>query len=119
VVDGSTDRSYGIQVAALAGLPREVLDRAHDILESIESRNAITVHAQRLEAGPRSIQTVLFDPEGRAMAEAAGVEPSAIEEEIRNVDVMNLTPLQALLMLSELQSKLGDEGGPQGGEDGG
>jgi DNA mismatch repair protein MutS len=116
VVDGSTDRSYGIQVAALAGLPREVLDRAHDILESIESRNAITVHAQRPEVGPRSIQTVLFDPDGGAMSEAAGVEPSAIEEEIRNVDVMNLTPLQALLMLSELQSKLGDDLGPNGGE---
>jgi DNA mismatch repair protein MutS len=109
VVDGSTDRSYGIQVAALAGLPREVLDRAADILESIESKNAISVKAQQVEGGPRSVQTVLFDPEGRTMAETAAAEPSPIEEEIRNVDVMNLTPLQALVMLSELKAKLSDD----------
>jgi DNA mismatch repair protein MutS len=118
VVDGSTDRSYGIQVAALAGLPREVLDRASDILESIESKNAISVKAQRSESGPRSVQMVLFDPDGRSMAEAASVEPSPIEEEIRNVDVMNITPLQALVMLSELKAKLGNgkegEGNGQG-----
>jgi DNA mismatch repair protein MutS len=108
VVDGSTDRSYGIQVAALAGLPREVLDRATDILESIESKNAISVKAQRADDGPRSIQTVLFDPQGRGMPEAASAEPSPIEEEIRNVDVMNITPLQALVMLSELKAKLAD-----------
>jgi len=110
VVDGSTDRSYGIQVAALAGLPREVLDRAGDILESIESKNAISVRAQRHEAGPRSIQTVLFDPGGRPAGGAGPVEPSPIEEEIRNVDVMNITPLQALVMLSELKAKLPKEG---------
>jgi len=106
VVDGSTDRSYGIQVAALAGLPREVLERASDILISIESKNAITVKAQRAEDGPPSVQTVLFDPEGRTMTEAGAAEPSPIEEEIRNVDVMNITPLQALVMLSELKAKL-------------
>jgi DNA mismatch repair protein MutS len=114
VVDGSTDRSYGIQVAALAGLPREVLDRAMDILESIESRNAITIQTHRHENGPPSIQTVLFDPEGRSLGEAR-VEGSPIEEEIRGVDVMNLTPLQALVMLSELKSKLDD--GEEGGDD--
>ncbi|NIP36283.1 MAG: DNA mismatch repair protein MutS, partial [Thermoplasmata archaeon] len=108
VVDGSTDRSYGIQVAALAGLPSEVLDRAKDILDSIESKNAISVKAQRAEGYPRSVQTVLFDPEGRSMPEAASAEPSPIEEEIRNVDVMNITPLQALVMLSELKAKLGE-----------
>ncbi len=119
VVDGSTDRSYGIQVAALAGLPREVLERAKDILESIESRNAITVHAQRPEAGPRSLQTVLFDPEGRSMTEVARGAPSPIEEEIRGVDVMNITPLQALVMLSELKAKLGEDQDGKGGGDGG
>ncbi len=116
VVDGSTDRSYGIQVAALAGLPSEVLDRAKDILESIESKNAISVKAQRAEGYPRSVQTVLFDPEGRSMAEAASAEPSPIEEEIRNVDVMNITPLQALVMLSELKAKLGER--EEGDDDG-
>jgi DNA mismatch repair protein MutS len=116
VVDGSTDRSFGIQVAALAGLPREVLDRAADILESIESKNAISVKAQQIEGGPRSVQTVLFDPEGLSMAEARAAEPSPIEEEIRNVDVMNITPLQALVMLSELKAKLGEE--KEGKDDG-
>ena len=116
VVDGSTDRSYGIQVAALAGLPREVLDRAKDILESIESKNAITVQAQRAEGGPPAVQTVLFDLEGRSMGEAVRAEPSPIEEEIRNVDVMNITPLQALVMLSELKAKLAEDADEGGGD---
>jgi DNA mismatch repair protein MutS len=116
VVEGSTDRSYGIQVAALAGLPREVLDRAADILESIESKNAISVKAQRAETGPMSVQTVLFDPGGRSMGEVADAEPSPIEEEIRNVDVMNITPLQALVMLSELKAKLAEDGDEGGGD---
>jgi DNA mismatch repair protein MutS len=116
VVDGSTDRSYGIQVAALAGLPREVLDRARDILESIESKNAITVQAQRVEGGPRAVQTVLFDLEGRSMGEAVRAEPSPIEEEIRNIDVMNITPLQALVMISELKAKLGDDANEDRGD---
>jgi DNA mismatch repair protein MutS len=119
VVEGSTDRSYGIQVAALAGLPREVLDRAKDILESIESKNAISVQAQREEAGPRSVQTILFDPEGHVLSGQRAPEPSPIEEEIRNVDVMNITPLQALVMLSELKAKLPKDDEDDGGRDDG
>ena len=117
VVDGSTDRSYGIQVAALAGLPKEVLERALDILTSIESKNAITIHTKRAETGPRTLQTILFDPEGGSLAEASRSAPSPIEADIRNVDVMNITPLQALVMLSELKSKLGKDGDDGGDND--
>ncbi len=119
VVEGSTDRSYGIQVAALAGLPKEVLVRAKDILESIESRNAITFTAAPREVG--AVQTVLFDPEGRPF-QAGGPRPSPIELEIKGIDVMNLTPLQALVKLSELKERLSEEGeappeGAEGGRD--
>jgi DNA mismatch repair protein MutS len=106
VVEGSTDRSYGIQVAALAGLPKDVLVRAKDILESIESKNAITFKAAPREAG--AVQTVLFDPEGQPF-EAGGPRPSPLEQEIKGIDVMNLTPLQALVKLSELKEGLSEE----------
>jgi len=120
VVDGPTDKSYGIQVAALAGLPKEVVARAKDILVSIESRDAITVSPQPGGARARSVQTVLFEPDGTPYSGGLP-RPSPVEEEIRGIDLLNLTPLQALAKLGELKERLGETGGrdEDGREDGG
>jgi DNA mismatch repair protein MutS len=109
VVDGPTDKSYGIQVAALAGLPREVVARAKDILVSIESRDAITVAAQPGGGRARSVQTVLFEPDGTPYS-GGRPRPSPLEEEVRGIDLLNLTPLQALAKLGELKERLGGLG---------
>ncbi len=113
VVDGPTDKSYGIQVAALAGLPREVVERAKDILVSIESRDAITVAPQPGGGGPRLVQTVLFDPDGTPYS-GGTPRPSPLEDEVRGIDLMNLTPLQALTKLGELKARLEGAGGGEG-----
>ena len=118
VVDGPTDKSYGIQVAALAGLPREVVERAKDILVSIESRNAITVAPQAGVGGRRAVQTVLFDPDGTPYS-GGRPRPSPLEDEVRGIDLMNLTPLQALAKLGELKARLGEAGGEGGPAAGG
>ena len=117
VVDGPTDKSYGIQVAALAGLPKEVVSRAKDILASIESRDAITVSPQPGGARARSVQTVLFEPDGTPYS-GGRPRPSPIEEEIRGIDLMNITPLQALAKLERLKERLGAEGACDGTSDG-
>lgn len=91
VVDGGADHSYGIQVAKLAGLPQEVLKRAHKILESLEAGGAATG---------------LQDSESQQMLLFAPVDdqgPSALEKELAEVDVDSLSPRDALSLLYHLK----------------
>ncbi len=100
IVEGGTDRSYGIHVARLAGVPREVLERARAILADLERDEAGL--AERILGGasaPRAaaggpVQLGLFAPR------------SAIEEEIAALDLDRLAPLDALLKLRELRRRL-------------
>ncbi|MBM4249361.1 MAG: DNA mismatch repair protein MutS [Euryarchaeota archaeon] len=96
VLPGSVDRSYGIQVARLAGLPRKVTERARRVLRSLERENP----PGRVVPGGRSFaQSTLFPGEE---------VPHPVLEEIGKLDLMNMTPVQALNALHELQGKLGD-----------
>jgi len=105
IVPGGTDRSYGIHVARLAGLPGPVLERAKQILWSLEQRN----HVGETEfpskhvapARPTTEQLALFagGPPGREGA------PDPLVEELAHLNVNRLTPLEALNTLSELQQR--------------
>ncbi len=92
IVPGGADRSYGIHVAQLAGLPRTVIHRAEEILKELER------DAQRSPIRPRRIaevrQLALFP------------ETSPIIEELKKLDVESMTPLEALNRLYELQRKV-------------
>lgn len=92
VVDGSVDKSYGINVAKLAGLPSEVITRASEILATYEEQdNSIS----RREI---SIQTTLpLD---------FITKKSEIEEILRETNVLELSPIKALNLLYELKEKL-------------
>ena len=96
VVEGATDKSYGIQVARLAGIPREVIERAKVILNNLETE---AVNSSGL---PK------FAPEGEKGKPAqldlfARVPP--LLEEMRSIDTDKMTPLEALLKLKELKEK--------------
>ena len=92
VEDGSVDKSYGINVAKLAGLPSEVITRASEILSSYEDNKP---GKGRKEI---SIQTSLpLD---------IITKKSEIEEIIRNTNILELTPIKALNLLYELKEKL-------------
>lgn len=98
IVDGGADHSYGIQVAKLAGLPPSVLERARNILHSLESG------APTLSGLPE--QLYLFAP-------GASSEPSPVEKEIEQVDPDALSPREAhdfLYHLKHLLSKPRSEG---------
>jgi DNA mismatch repair protein MutS len=95
VLPGSVDRSYGIQVARLAGLPRKVTERARGVLASLEADNPPTRMRSR---GKAYSQATLFQKEEL---------PHPVLEEVRKLDLMNMTPVQALVALHELQKKLG------------
>jgi DNA mismatch repair protein MutS len=93
---GRTDRSYGIEVAKLAGLPAEVVGRAREILEKLECQGESAVTTAP-EPGPavRELQLSLFP-----------LEKEVIVEEIKSADLLSMTPLQALNRLYEWQQKL-------------
>jgi len=96
IVRGGADKSFGIQVARLAGLPDEVLDRAKEILEKLESADI----AARSDATPAkvltSVQASLLDEDN---------EHSALRI-VREMDVDHMTPLEALNQLYALHAML-------------
>jgi DNA mismatch repair protein MutS len=97
VVPGRSDRSYGIQVARLAGLPATVVDRAREILVGLER--------DELSRGGRPS----LSGEGRDTRQQLGLfqAPPAAEDPVlarlRAVDIDRLTPLQALSLLADLK----------------
>jgi len=94
VEPGRADRSYGIEVARLAGLPMSVVERAREILALHErSEHAVTEELTPRVSAPTQIQ--LFEPVNYQIA-----------ERIRNLKVDELRPIDALQLLSELQREL-------------
>lgn len=91
VLPGGTDRSYGVQVARMAGIPRQVLDRAAEILAELEADSS----SPSIGPGLQNVQMTLFD-----------AAPSEVEEEIKRLDLDALTPVQALVKLEELKKRL-------------
>ena len=92
VLDGSVDKSYGINVAKLAGLPTEVITRASEILATYEEMDNDDNHKEI------SIQTSLpLDIMSKK---------SEIEEILRSTNVLELSPIKALNLLYELKEKL-------------
>jgi len=104
LVEGASDRSYGIQVARLAGLPAEVLDRAREILSNLESDEV------GRDGMPRLARHRLAGAEGRRQLPLfGGSRDEAAEEvaaEIRGLDPNVVTPIEALRILFRLQSRL-------------
>jgi DNA mismatch repair protein MutS len=114
LVSGAASRSYGIQVARLAGLPDSVLERASEILHNLESEELGE------DGRPRLAERAVPDAEG-ARAEAAqlalfgtssplGAAERAVIDELRSVDPDRTTPIDAVALLAELVGRLRGEG---------
>ena len=105
IVEGGTDRSYGIYVAKMAGLPEKVIKRANEILESFEQEQMFTGESNLRESkileskngnnGQSSYQFPLFL-----------AKESEIEREIQQIDTDNLTPIEALNKINEWKKKV-------------
>ncbi len=91
VKEGPIDKSYGIHVARLAGLPEDLLDRADKILKTYESNEKNEIHEVYVQ------QTLDFEEKR---------ENSKIEEEIKNLDILKMTPMDAINYLYELKNKV-------------
>jgi len=98
IVQGGCDHSYGIQVARLAGLPETVIDRAREVLANLEADELTPSHQPRL-ARSKSKQKNGLSQLDLFIRE----ENNKIKKELADIDINNLTPLQALSKLAELK----------------
>lgn len=89
VLAGGTDKSYGVQVARMAGLPKQVLDRAAEVLADLEEADVAPSAAKIRE---RSLQLTLFH----------GEEPEVLKV-LRELDTTTMTPVEALVLLENLK----------------
>jgi DNA mismatch repair protein MutS len=96
IVPGGTDRSYGIQVARLAGLPAPVIARAREVLTDLEAGNQGGVPARHASVSEQRqrVQLTLFD-----------ADEHPVVEELRTLDLSATTPIEALTLLYQLQKK--------------
>ena len=99
IVPGGADKSYGIHVAQLAGLPKKVIERAQDILADLEQSPRPVAAAGEAAAttSPAAAPLSLF--------------ASSLAEELLVLDIMTLTPLEALNILYKLQHQAKQEAG--------
>ncbi|HEU4698905.1 MAG TPA: DNA mismatch repair protein MutS [Gemmatimonadales bacterium] len=98
---GGTDRSYGIHVAQLAGLPAQVVRRAKEILKTLEGEHRMVPGRGPAPADPG--QLALFAAAAPAAPEPA---PNPVMEELRELDLDAMTPLEAMNRLAALQRRL-------------
>lgn len=93
IIPGKADRSYGIQVAKLAGIPKPVLDRAKNIL-------------YQLEQDTSSNNVSLSDDSVKSPNEDSTPKPHVILEEVKQMDLFSMTPLEALNRLADFKARL-------------
>ena len=116
VVAGSADRSYGVHVAKLAGLPEQVVERAEALLSALEHQafeKATTAknNGRTQSDSTSALSLPLFAPLDTPPPPPKAEAKSEVESQINDLDIDSLTPKQALDMLYQLKSKLGDKGG--------
>lgn len=93
IVRGSTDNSYGIEVARMAGMPNEVIERAREIMSGLERKDVS--FADRSFSVQENMQISLFDE-----------VDSRLKTALQDLDLERLTPIEALLELEKLQKLL-------------
>ena len=105
IVPGRANKSYGIQVAKLAGVPAEVIGRARQVLDRIEEENVLEV-----KAGKKSHKQALLMSETR---DHGGHQ--VIVDELRSLDLASMSPMEAYLKLNELKKRIGGSNGKNKG----
>jgi DNA mismatch repair protein MutS len=101
IVAGGTDRSYGVQVARMAGLPPEVITRAQEVLADLEKSD----RAKR-DTGRGG---VVSPSSGRVQMTLFEAEPHPVVEELKRLDLATTSPIEALNLLYRLQKEAGEK----------
>ncbi|MGB8656536.1 MAG: DNA mismatch repair protein MutS [Candidatus Zixiibacteriota bacterium] len=101
IIPGGCDDSYGIHVARLAGIPKQVLERAKKILVELEEGKLLSDKPINTAISPQSFQLSIFS-----------AKENGIIEELKKLDLDKLAPIEALNKLSELKKKSEEQGSP-------
>lgn len=109
IVKGGADKSYGIQVAKLAGVPDIVIERAKELVEELVSADitaAVKDIASENKKTKTKPQVYLDEVDLEQISLFDTVKDDDVLEELKNIDVSNLTPIDALNTIYKLQNKL-------------
>lgn len=110
IVEGSASQSYGIHVAKIAGIPKSLLMRAEDKLKELEAAGEDSSSFSTVNAGSGVSASNSVKPksavETREQLSLFDLTPDPIISRLRDIDLMNVTPSEAIKILEELKSKL-------------
>jgi DNA mismatch repair protein MutS len=114
VVPGATDKSYGVHVAKLAGVPEAVIKRANEVLKEIERETVVDPLAgsKRGRKSSKYTQLIFFDqPGGEPGLQEKQIHSDPVAEEIQALDLDSMTPREAHGKLAEYQKRLREREG--------
>ncbi len=100
LVPGGSEHSFGIHVAKMAGMPKKVLNKANSILKKLEKSHSSEQLNKDIKSIKSDIQLEFFKLDDPALEE--------IKEELLDIDINSMTPMEALLKLSEIKRKISD-----------
>jgi len=105
---GPSDKSYGIHVAQIAKLPDSLIDRAKNLLSALEQKQPTTSKHSQPEAVKETVtgQLSLFEPPQKTSKKTAPNPYQGIIEKLKNLDVYELTPMQAMNLMYDLKMEL-------------
>lgn len=108
IKEGPTDKSYGIHVAQLAELPKELIHRANEILSALEKPNVQPVAVKNAvkEVEEKPAQLSFFDEPKESKKPELSSKEKKVLDKMKEIDLLDITPLQAINLLYELQKKL-------------
>ena len=98
LIPGGSEHSFGIHVAKMAGMPTKVLNKAHQILKKLEKSHSNEELTGKVKSIKDDIQLQFFNLDNPILEE--------LKDEISKIDINSLTPVEALLKLSELKKKI-------------
>ena len=105
IVKGGADKSYGIEVARLSGVPKEVLNRSRKILKKLETRKNLIenkIKAEQMMLFGNGFEEDFEEEETEILSE----NENKVLELLKNMDLNSLSPLESLLKLNELKKIL-------------
>ncbi|WP_180968062.1 DNA mismatch repair protein MutS [Cytobacillus massiliigabonensis] len=110
IKEGAADRSYGIHVAQLAELPEELIKRANEILTKLEQKDEQTnqpvIEKKYTKIAEEDAQLSFFDEPREKKTAVLSTKEKRIIEKVRDIDILDMTPMEALNTLYELHKNL-------------
>lgn len=101
LIEGGSEHSFGIHVAKMAGMPKNLILRAEEVLKTLEGSERKDINSNQLREVADTVQMSIFQLDDPVL--------SQIKEEIQNIDIDSLTPVEALFKLNEIKKLLGSK----------